>query len=156
MASDLIKGFRDFVLRGNVVDLAVAVVIGAAFKSIIDAFTKDFLTPLIAAIGGEPDFSSLTFKVHHSTFHYGDFINSIISFLILAAVIYFLVIVPVNALMARFASGEVEAAAPDPQIELLGEIRDLLAAGQAPAKAPARAPAKTTPTKTTRSRSSSS
>ncbi|HVU74329.1 MAG TPA: large conductance mechanosensitive channel protein MscL [Mycobacteriales bacterium] len=131
----MIKGFRDFILRGNVVDLAVAVVIGAAFKAIVDAFTKDIITPIIAAIGGQPDFSQLTFTIHKSKFLYGDLINNIVSFLIIAAVVYFMVVLPVNRLLQRFASGEVEAAAPDPQVELLGEIRDLLAAGRAPAKA---------------------
>ncbi len=134
-SSDLIKGFRDFILRGNVVDLAVAVVFGAAFKAIVDAFTKDIITPIIAAIGGQPDFSQLTFTIHKSKFLYGDLINNIVSFLIIAAVVYFMVVLPVNRLLQRFASGEVEAAAPDPQVELLGEIRDLLAAGRAPAKA---------------------
>ncbi len=95
----MFKGFRDFILRGNVVDLAVAVVIGAAFGAVIAAFVKDLLTPLIAAIGGQPDFSALSFEINDSRFLYGDFINAIISFLIIAAVVYFLVIVPINRLM---------------------------------------------------------
>ena len=128
-SSDLIKGFRDFILRGNVVDLAVAVVIGTAFTALVKAFTTDLITPLLAAIGGKPNFADLSFTVNKSTFLYGDFVNNVISFVILAAVIYFLVVLPVNTLMARFASGEVEASAPDPQLELLGEIRDLLAGG---------------------------
>ncbi|MGD9894223.1 MAG: large conductance mechanosensitive channel protein MscL [Dehalococcoidia bacterium] len=95
----MLKGFRDFILRGNVVDLAVAVVIGAAFTAVVNAFVKDLITPLIAAIGGEPDFSALTFEINNSQFNYGDFINAVISFLIVAAVIYFFVVVPVNKLM---------------------------------------------------------
>ena len=95
------RGFKAFLLRGNVVDLAVAVVIGAAFGAIITAFVKDLVTPLIAAIGGKPDFSSLYFTVNHSKFMYGDFINILIAFLIIAVVIYFLVIVPYTALIER-------------------------------------------------------
>lgn len=96
------KGFRDFILRGNVVDLAIAVVIGAAFGAIVTAFVKDLITPLIAAIGGQPDFSGIYFTINNSKFMIGDFINSVVSFLIIAAVIYFLVVLPVNKLMARF------------------------------------------------------
>ena len=95
------KGFRDFVLRGNVVDLAVAVLIGAAFGAVVTAFTKDLLTPLIGAIGGQPDFSALAFPVNGSRFAYGDFLNAIISFLIVAAVLYFLVVLPMGHLLAR-------------------------------------------------------
>jgi large conductance mechanosensitive channel len=95
------KGFRDFVLRGNVVDLAVAVVVGAAFGALVHAFVSDILTPIIAAIGGQPDFASLTFTVHNSTFHYGDFINAVISFVIIVAAIYYAVVVPVSRLTAR-------------------------------------------------------
>jgi large conductance mechanosensitive channel len=95
------KGFRQFLLRGNVIDLAVAVVIGAAFVAVVTAFVKDILTPLIAAIGGNPDFSQLTFSVNNSKFLYGDFINALIAFVIVAAVIYYLVILPVNTLISR-------------------------------------------------------
>ena len=95
-------GFKKFLLRGNVVDLAVAVIIGAAFTAIITAFTADILTPIIAAIGGQPDFSKLTFTIHKSQFKYGAFINAVISFAILAAVVYFFVVLPINSLMARF------------------------------------------------------
>jgi len=97
----MLKDFRDFILRGNVVDLAVAVVIGAAFGAVITAFVEDFVTPLIAAIGGQPDFSALDFTINDSTFRYGHFINQLLSFLIIAAVIFFFVIVPVNELMRR-------------------------------------------------------
>ena len=96
------RGFRDFILRGNVVDLAIAVVIGAAFGNIVTAFVKDLITPLIAAIGGKDDFSQLYFTINNSKFLIGDFINAVISFLIVAAIIYFLVLQPVNRLMARF------------------------------------------------------
>src|SRR5215472_12554525 len=95
------RGFRAFLLRGNVVDLAVAVVIGAAFGAIITAFVKDLVTPLIAAIGGKPDFAALYFTVNKSKFMYGDFINVLIAFLIIAAVIYFLVVVPFTAMIER-------------------------------------------------------
>lgn len=96
------KGFRDFILRGNVVDLAIAVVIGAAFGAIVEALVKDLITPLIAAIGGQPDFSGIYFTINNSKFLIGDFINALVSFLIIAAVIYFFVVLPVNRLMARF------------------------------------------------------
>ena len=95
------KGFRTFLLRGNVVDLAVAVVIGAAFGAVVGAFVKDLVTPLIAAIGGKPDFASLAFTINNSKFLYGDFFNALIAFLLIAAVIYFFVVLPVNALVAR-------------------------------------------------------
>jgi len=96
------KGFRDFILRGNVVDLAVAVVIGAAFGNVVAALVKDLITPLIAAVGGQPDFSTIAFTINNSKFMIGDFINSLISFLIIAAVVYFFVVLPVNKLLARF------------------------------------------------------
>jgi large conductance mechanosensitive channel len=96
------SGFRKFLLRGNVVDLAVAVLIGAAFGALVVAFTKDFITPLLAAIGGKPDFSALSFTVNKSHFLYGDFINALIAFLLLALVVYFFIVVPINRLMERF------------------------------------------------------
>jgi large conductance mechanosensitive channel len=98
----MLKGFREFVLRGNVVDLAVGVVIGAAFGTVVTAFVKDFLTPLIAAIAGKPDFSGYSFEIHGSKILYGDFFNAIISFLLIAAAVYYFVVLPVNALMAKF------------------------------------------------------
>ena len=97
----VMKGFRAFLLRGNVVDLAIAVVIGAAFGAVVTALVKDLITPLIAAIGGKPDFSNLTFTVNNSTFRYGDFINAIISFLIIAAVIYYFIVVPYSRFTDR-------------------------------------------------------
>ena len=95
------KGFKQFLLRGNVVDLAVAVVIGAAFGAVITAFVKDLLTPLIAALVGQPDFSSLSFTVNNSRFLYGDFLNALVAFLLIAAAVYYFVVLPVNALVAR-------------------------------------------------------
>jgi large conductance mechanosensitive channel len=98
----MFKGFRDFVLRGNVVDLAVGVVIGAAFGAVVTALTKDLLTPLIAAIAGKPDFSAYSLQVNGAKFLYGDFLNALISFLLIAAAVYYLVVLPVNKLMSRF------------------------------------------------------
>lgn len=97
----MLKGFKTFLLRGNVVDMAVGIVIGAAFGSIVTGFVKDLLTPLIAAIVKQPDFSALTFTINGSKFLYGEFLNALISFLIIAASVYFFVVVPVNALIAR-------------------------------------------------------
>ena len=97
----MLKEFREFILRGNLVELAVAVVIGTAFGAVITALVKDLVTPLIAAIGGQPDFSGLTFTINGSKFLYGEFINALLAFLIIAAVVFFLIIKPVNALMAR-------------------------------------------------------
>jgi large conductance mechanosensitive channel len=129
--ASVLKGFKDFIMRGNVVDLAVAVVIGAAFGAIVTALVKDIITPIIAAIGGKPDFSELTFTINNSKFLYGDFINAIISFLIIAAAIYFLVVMPLNKFAERralkTAKGEPD---PNPKAEdivLLEQIRDLLA-----------------------------
>jgi len=95
------KGFKEFLLRGNVVDLAVGVVIGVAFGAVVTAFVKDLVTPLIAALGGQPDFSTLYFTINNSKFMYGDFINATLAFVVVAAVIYFFVVLPVNALVER-------------------------------------------------------
>lgn len=95
------KGFKVFLLRGNVVELAIAVVIGVAFGVVITAFVKDLVTPLIAAIGGKPDFAALSFTINNSKFLYGEFINAVIAFLIIAAVIYFLVVIPYTAMVER-------------------------------------------------------
>jgi large conductance mechanosensitive channel len=105
------KGFRAFILRGNVVDLAVGVVMGAAFGTVVTALVKDFLTPLIAAVAGKPDFSALGFDINGTKFPIGDFINALVSFLLIAAAVYFFVVLPVNTLMARIKHGE---APPDP------------------------------------------
>ena len=95
------RGFRAFLLRGNVVDLAIAVVIAVAFTAVVAAFVKDLVTPLIAALGGKPDFAALYFTINKSKFLYGDFINAIVAFVIIAAVIYFFVVIPYTALLAR-------------------------------------------------------
>jgi large conductance mechanosensitive channel len=137
----MIKEFREFLLRGNVVDLAVAVILGAAFGAVITSFVEDLLTPLLAAVGGEPDFAGLTFTINRSAFRYGEFINAIISFLIIGAAVFLLVVKPVNALMARrkadlepepaseaATSREARGSVPE-DVVLLGEIRDLLKAG---------------------------
>jgi len=97
----ILKEFKQFLLRGNVVDLAVGVVIGAAFGTVVSALVKDFLTPLIAAIAKVPDFSGLYFTIRGSQFMYGDFINAIISFLLVAAAIFFFVVKPINMLISR-------------------------------------------------------
>jgi large conductance mechanosensitive channel len=94
-------GFKQFLLRGNVVDMAVGVVVGAAFATVVSGFVKDLLTPFIAATVKAPDFSTFFFTIHGSKFLYGDFINALISFLIVAAVVYYFVVVPMNALVAR-------------------------------------------------------
>ena len=96
------KDFREFLLRGNLVDMAVGIVIGVAFGAVVTALVSDLITPLIAAIGGQPDFSRLTFEINGSRFLYGSFINALIAFLVIAAVVFFLVIKPVNTLMDRF------------------------------------------------------
>ena len=101
LGENMFKGFRQFLLRGNVVDMAVAVVIGAAFGTVVTGFVKDLLTPLIAAIVKQPDFSALTFTVNDSKFLYGDFLHALIAFVLVSAAVYFFVVVPVNALIAR-------------------------------------------------------
>src|SRR5690349_5960732 len=119
----MLKGFKEFLLRGNVVDLAVAVVIGAAFGAVVAALVKDLLTPFIAALVGKPDFSALTFTVNGSKFLYGDFINAVVSFLLVGAAIYFFVIVPMKALMARAnRPGAPAPPATRPCPECLNEI----------------------------------
>jgi len=100
--SGLVSEFRSFVLRGNVTDLAVAVVIGAAFGAVVTSLVENIITPLLAAIGGQPDFGALSFTINNSVFGYGAFLNAVISFLIIALVIFFVVVKPMNVLMARF------------------------------------------------------
>lgn len=97
----MLKGFRQFLLRGNVVDMAVGIVVGAAFGTVVTGFVKDLLTPFIAAIVKQPDFSALSFTINGSKFLYGEFVNAAISFLIIAAAVYFFVVLPMNALIAR-------------------------------------------------------
>jgi large conductance mechanosensitive channel len=125
--TSMLKEFRAFIFRGNVVDLAVAVVIGAAFGAVVTSLVEDIFTPLIAAIFGKQDFSALTFTINGSTFKYGEFINAVISFLSIATVIFFFVVKPLNALAARRKVEAPEPEAPADDVRLLTEIRDLLA-----------------------------
>jgi large conductance mechanosensitive channel len=103
-------GFREFILRGNVVDLAVGVVVGAAFGTIVEALTKDLLTPLIAALVGKPDFSAIQFTVNGSKFLIGDFINAVVAFLLIATAVYYFVVLPMNHLLARYKPAPAPAA----------------------------------------------
>lgn len=118
----MIKGFRDFILRGNVVDLAIAVIIGAAFTAIITALVTDIINPLIAAIVHKPDFSALVLNVNGGIIKYGDFLNAAISFLIIAFVVYFFVVLPVNTLMAKFRPKVVAPPTTKPCPQCLSEI----------------------------------
>jgi large conductance mechanosensitive channel len=105
------SGFKKFLLRGNVVDLAVAVVIGAAFSTVVQALVKDLITPILGAFGGVPDFTAVSFTINNSRFLIGDFINAVLSFVVVAAVVYYFVVLPINRLVERF-SPETPAAAP--------------------------------------------
>ena len=119
----MLQGFKQFILRGNVLDLAVAVVMGVAFGAVVTALVKDLITPFIAAIVGKPDFSAIEFTINGSKFPIGDFINAVISFILIAAAVYFFIVLPMNTLLARMGRGE---AAPDPTTkkcpECLSEI----------------------------------
>jgi large conductance mechanosensitive channel len=123
----MLKGFREFIMRGNVVDLAIAVVIGTAFTALVKAFVADILTPIVAAIFGKPNFGDLTLTINHSQFLYGDLINELITFVSVAAAVYFFVVVPMNKIAERRAKGQVPADELPPDVALLTEIRDLLA-----------------------------
>ena len=120
------KGFKQFLMRGNVVDLAVAVVIGAAFGAVVTALVKDLITPIIAAIVGKPDFSNLYFTINNSKFMVGDFINAVLSFLFIAAAVYFFVVLPLNALNARARRGQ---APPDPTTKNCPECLSVIPIG---------------------------
>jgi large conductance mechanosensitive channel len=126
----MLKGFRDFLMRGNVVDLAVAVVIGAAFGAIVSAFATDFIGGIIGAIGGSPDFGRAGVTINGSKVVWGSTVTALINFAIIAAVIYFVVVVPMGRLQERLRRGDADADTPAPSDEarLLTEIRDLLAA----------------------------
>jgi large conductance mechanosensitive channel len=119
----MFAGFKKFLFRGNVIDLAVAVVIGGAFGAVVTSFVANILTPLIAAVFGKPDFSALSLTVNGSTILYGTFINALVSFVLVAVAVYFFVIVPMNTFQARLKRGEVP---PDPTTkkcpECLSEI----------------------------------
>ena len=121
-----LREFRDFATRGNVVDLAIAIVLGVAFGAVITSFVENLLTPLIAAIFGEPDFSSLSFTINESRFAYGAVINALLAFTFVAAAIFFLVVRPLNALAARRKQGEEPPGEPTDEVRLLTEIRDAL------------------------------
>jgi len=118
----MLKGFRDFILRGNVVDLAVAVVIGVAFTAIVNALVADIINPLISAVVRKPDFSFLLLHVHGGVIKYGDFLNALISFLIIAATVYFMVVLPVNTLLNRFRPKVVAPPTTKPCPQCLSDI----------------------------------
>jgi large conductance mechanosensitive channel len=126
----MIKEFREFLLRGNVVDLAVAVVIGAAFGALVTSLVNDVLMQIIAIVFGKPNFGGLTITINDAEIRYGSFLNAVITFVTVAAAIFFFVVKPVNAVMARRKAGqEPEPEAVPEDVVLLGEIRDLLKAG---------------------------
>jgi large conductance mechanosensitive channel len=122
----MIKGFRDFILRGNVVELAIAFVMGVAFSAVVTAFSKDFIGGIIGAIGGTPDFNNAGVTINDSKIVYGSTITALINFVIVAAVIYFLIVVPMNMLAERRRRGDEDAPGPSEEVALLTEIRDLL------------------------------
>ncbi len=125
----MIKGFREFILRGNVVDLAVGIVIGGAFAKIVDALIKGFITPVIAAIFGKPSLDDVgTFTINNAQFSIGIILTAIINFVLVAAAIYFFVVIPVNKLRSRFEKPIEEQLAGPTEVELLAEIRDALQA----------------------------
>jgi large conductance mechanosensitive channel len=132
----VLKGFKEFLMRGNVVDLAVAFVIGVAFTAVVTALVQDIINPLIAALFGKPSFDSLTFTIHHAVFKYGSFLTAVINFLLIAAAVYFFVVLPIKRLTElrarRRAAGETaeEASVPSDELITLREIRDLLSVSQ--------------------------
>jgi large conductance mechanosensitive channel len=131
----MLKEFRDFIMRGNVVDLAVAVVIGAAFGAVVASLVSDIITPLITMIFGKPSFNDLQFTINGSHFRYGAFLDAVFTFLTVAAAIFFFVVKPLNALAARRKKDvEPEPEAPAEDILLLTQIRDLLAQGTTPSR----------------------
>lgn len=124
----MLKEFKDFVSRGNLVEIAVGLVMALAFKAVVDAFVAGLVMPLVAAVFGQPSFDSLTFTINGADFLYGTVITQIVTFLAIAAALFFFVVKPLNAWHARVASGdEPEPAAPPEDVALLREIRDLLA-----------------------------
>ena len=128
----MVKEFREFLLRGNVVDLAVAVILGAAFGAVVASFVNDVLMQIVGIFFGEPNFGGLTLTINDSEIRYGAFLNAVITFITVAAAIFFFVVKPINALMARRKAGlEPEPEAVTEDVVLLGEIRDLLRDGRA-------------------------
>lgn len=137
----MIKGFREFILRGNVVELAVAVVMGTAFGAIVNALVADIIMPLITAIFGKPDYTKLTWTVHSSVIKYGSFITAIIQFLLIALAVYFFIVMPLNYLekMRKRRQGLPEVPPTETELEVLMQIRDSLAAtgnGSGPGSGP--------------------
>jgi large conductance mechanosensitive channel len=118
----MLKGFRDFILRGNVIDLAVAVVIGAAFTGIVGSLVKDIINPLIAAIFKKPDFSYLVLQINGGKITYGNFLNQVINFVLIAAAVYFIFVLPVNKLMAKFFPAKAEPPKTRPCPQCLSDI----------------------------------
>lgn len=118
----MVKDFKTFLLRGNVVDLAVGIVIGTAFGAVVTALVADMITPIIAAVIGKPNFSNLVFTINGSNFKYGSFINALIAFLSIATAVFFFVVQPVNALLARRRGGEEEDSETQPCPECLSEV----------------------------------
>jgi large conductance mechanosensitive channel len=118
----VLKGFKEFILKGNVVDLAVGVVVGVAFGNVVSSLVKDLVTPLIGALGGTPDFSGISFVVNHSKFMVGDFIGSFISFLTISAIVYFAVMLPMNKITERLRKGKSE----DPTEKVCPECLSLI------------------------------
>jgi large conductance mechanosensitive channel len=123
----ILEEFKQFLLRGSVIELAVAVVIGVAFGAVVNSLVKDILTPIVAAIFGKPDFASLTFSINDSTFRYGSFLNAVLSFVLIAAAIFFVVVKPYNVYLERRRrlDGEPPASKTD-EVLVLEEIRDLM------------------------------
>jgi large conductance mechanosensitive channel len=124
----MLRGFREFLMRGNVVDLAVAVVLGVAFGAVIAAFSTDFIGGILGAIGGTPDFGNAGVTVNDSKIVYGSTVNALINFAVVAAVIYFIVVVPMQRIASRFKDADADT--PSDEAVLLTDIRDLLAAEQ--------------------------
>lgn len=122
----MLKGFRDFLLRGNIVELAIAFVLGVAFSAVVTAFSNDFIGGLLGVIGGSPDFGNAGFTVNGSKIVYGSTLTALINFALVAAVIYFAIVVPMNHLEERRKRGDEQAPEPAEEIQLLTEIRDLL------------------------------
>jgi large conductance mechanosensitive channel len=141
----MLRGFRDFITRGNVIELAVGVVIGVAFTNMVNAFTNSFLTPLIRAFGGDTQLAG-TWDLNGQKLDWAGFVNAVITFLITAAVVYFLIVLPMNKLAERRRTGEEPPpAAPSEEVRLLTEIRDALVAGNGGRPAPSEAPSEAPP-----------
>jgi large conductance mechanosensitive channel len=118
----MLKGFRDFILRGNVVDLAVAVVVGGAFTAIVNALVADIITPLIGILVHKEDFKNYAWKIHGSAFKFGDFLNAIISFVLIAAVVYFVFVLPINMLLKKFQPAKAAPPTTHPCPECLADL----------------------------------